>query len=215
MRLHRPDLDPQIQTEITEFSRWVLDIGEGKVDAVRKAGEPEATWIKIPPDLLLMPREDKVSSIVGAVYSDLIARYSDPNYLQSRAILTPTNDIANSVNSHIVSMIPGEEREYLSCDRIGKSAGAHGFYDLLYPIEFLNSLNGNNFPHHRLVLKKGVPIMMLRNLDQAGGLCNGTRLVVTGFGEMLIEAQIMTVVETLFSYHGSVLLLRMQSYHLS
>jgi hypothetical protein len=112
MRLHRPDLDPQIQTEITEFSRWVLDIGEGKVDAVRKAGEPEATWIKIPPDLLLMPREDKVSSIVGAVYSDLIARYSDPNYLQSRAILTPTNDIANSVNSHIVSMIPGEERDW-------------------------------------------------------------------------------------------------------
>lgn len=34
--------------------------------------------------------------------------------------------------------------------------------------------------------------MMLRNLDQAGGLCNGIRLVVTNIGEMVIEAQIVT-----------------------
>ncbi|CAD6243026.1 unnamed protein product [Miscanthus lutarioriparius] len=190
---YNSDLDLETQKEISEFSRWVLDIGEGKIDAVRKEGETEATWIKIPRDLLLMPQEDKVSCIVDAVYPDLVTRYSDPNYLQSRAILTPTNEIADTVNSHVVSLVPGEEKEYLSCDKIGKSPGAHGSYDLLYPVEFLNSLNGNNFPQHRLLLKKGVPIMMLRNLDQAGELCNGTRLVVTGFGDMLIEAQIMTV----------------------
>jgi ATP-dependent DNA helicase PIF1 len=34
--------------------------------------------------------------------------------------------------------------------------------------------------------------MMLRNLDQSGGLCNGTRLIVTNIGDMVIEAQIIT-----------------------
>jgi ATP-dependent DNA helicase PIF1 len=34
--------------------------------------------------------------------------------------------------------------------------------------------------------------MMLRNLDQSGGLCNGTRLVITNIGDMMIEAQIVT-----------------------
>lgn len=63
---------------------------------------------------------------------------------------------------------------------------------MLYPVEFLNSINGNNFPHHRIVLKKGVPVMLLRNLDQAAGLCNGTRLVVTQLGNTLLEAKIMT-----------------------
>jgi ATP-dependent DNA helicase PIF1 len=130
--------------------------------------------------------------LVNTVYPDLTTRFSDPHYLQSRAILTPTNEAADSINSHVVSLVPGEEREYLSCDKIARSPGTHGSYDLLYPIEFLNSLNGNNFPHHRLLLKKGVPIMMLRNLDQSGGLCNGTRLVVTNLGDMLIEAKIMT-----------------------
>lgn len=88
--------------------------------------------------------------------------------------------------------MPGEDKEYLSCDRIAKCPGTHDSYDLLYPIEFLNSLNGNNFPRHRLVLKKGVTVMMLRNLDQSGGLCNGTRLIVTNIGDMVIEAQIIT-----------------------
>jgi ATP-dependent exoDNAse (exonuclease V) alpha subunit len=92
--------------------------------------------------------------------------------------------------------VPGEDKEYLSCDTIAKTPGTHESYDLLYPVEFLNSLNGNNFPQHRLVLKKGVPIMMLRNIDQSGGLCNGTRLVVTSIGEMLIEAQIVTGTHT-------------------
>lgn len=84
----------------------------------------------------------------------------------------------------------------MSSDRIAKSPGTHASYDLLYPIEFLNSLNGNNFPHHRLILKKGPPVMMLRNLDQAGGLCNGTRLIITNLGDMLIEAQIITGTHT-------------------
>jgi ATP-dependent DNA helicase PIF1 len=34
--------------------------------------------------------------------------------------------------------------------------------------------------------------MLLRNLNQADGLCNGTRLVITALGDMIIEAQIMT-----------------------
>jgi ATP-dependent DNA helicase PIF1 len=110
--------------------------------------------------------------------------------------LTPTNEAADNINEHVVSLIPGEEREYLSSDRIAKSPGTHESYDLLYPIDFLNSLNGNNFPHHRLILKKGLPIMMLRNLDQSGGLCNGTRLIIINLGDMLIEARIITGTHT-------------------
>lgn len=43
-----------------------------------------------------------------------------------------------------------------------------------------------------MVLKKGVPIMLLRNLSQSTGLCNGTRLVVSNLGEKVIEATVMT-----------------------
>lgn len=53
--------------------------------------------VKIPHDLLLMPREDKVSFMVNTIYPDLAEKYSDAQYLKNRAILTPTNEIADTI----------------------------------------------------------------------------------------------------------------------
>ena len=91
----------------------------------------------------------------------------------------------------MIPLVPSTEKEYLSSDSIAKSTAQHEAYDLLYPIEFLNSISGNNFPQHRIVLTKGVPVMLLRNLNQRAGLCNGTRLIVTSVREWTIEAMIM------------------------
>jgi len=46
---------------------------------------------------------------------------------------------------------------------------------IMYPEEFLNGLNPSGFPPHTLRLKPGMPIMLLRNLDQSSGDCNGSR----------------------------------------
>ncbi len=50
--------------------------------------------------------------------------------------------------------------------------------DSLYPVEFLNILRFNGITNHELELKVGVPILLLRNLNQSIGLCNGTNLIV-------------------------------------
>ena len=46
------------------------------------------------------------------------------------------------------------------------------------PTEFLNSQVVTGLPPHELVLKPNMPIMLMRNLNPAAGLCNGTILVV-------------------------------------
>lgn len=60
------------------------------------------------------------------------------------------------------------------------------------PPEFLNSINVTNFPTHNLVLKEGVVVMLLRNLNQSVGLCNGTRLLVACLGERILKWIILT-----------------------
>jgi ATP-dependent DNA helicase PIF1 len=92
---------------------------------------------------------------------------------------------------YVVSLLPDDEKQYLSCHSILKGPYTHDSYDLLHPVEFLNSLNGNNFPLHKLCLKKGVPVMLLQNLNQAEGLCNATQLVITVLGDKVIEGKIM------------------------
>jgi hypothetical protein len=48
-----------------------------------------------------------------------------------------------------------------------------------------------NMPPHRLAFKVGVPIILLRNLNAALGLCNGTHLIIWHLARRLIVAQII------------------------
>jgi ATP-dependent DNA helicase PIF1 len=59
-------------------------------------------------------------------------------------------------------------------------------------MEFLNTLQFNRIANHKLEFKVGVPILLLRNLNQSIGLCNGTRLIVNRLGQRVIEAEIIT-----------------------
>ena len=42
-------------------------------------------------------------------------------------------------------------------------------------------------PPHKLILKKGMPVMLLRNLDPKNGHCNGVKYVVTFMADHVIE----------------------------
>ena len=62
-----------------------------------------------------------------------------------------------------------------------------------YTPEFLNSLTPSGMPPHKLSLKCGAIVMLLRNLDIRKGLCNGTRLIIMRLHERVIDAEILTV----------------------
>jgi ATP-dependent DNA helicase PIF1 len=86
----------------------------------------------------------------------------------------------------------GEEKEYFSSDSVERTKeNENDTYEQVTP-EFLNSLKTSGLPNHCIKLKVGVPIMLLRNLDQAEGLCNGTRLIITRLANHVIEARILT-----------------------
>lgn len=121
------------------------------------------------------------------VYSDFETHFSDPIYLRNRAILKPTNEVADEINSFVLARVPGDEMEYLSCDSISRSVDTTDEADLLYPMELLNSIDANNFPQLRLILKIGVSIMLLRNINESTGLCNGTRVTSRNGLKILIE----------------------------
>ncbi|XP_062202425.1 uncharacterized protein LOC133904848 isoform X1 [Phragmites australis] len=110
MRLLSTSLDPIVQCEIAKFSKWVLDIGEAKLPTEKRSTEDEPTWIEIPSEFLLHTEGDKIACIVSSVYSNLQANFSDALYLCKRAILTPTNEIADEVNSYVVSYSRREKR---------------------------------------------------------------------------------------------------------
>jgi len=114
-----------------------------------------------------------------------------------RSILGPKNIDVDEVNNAILESLSKKSHTYLSTNSLtpikeGASVAARGSMDSLYPMEFLNTLQFSGIANHKLELKVGVPILLLRNLNQSIGLCNGTRLIVKRLGQRVIEAKIIT-----------------------
>ncbi|XP_020972585.1 uncharacterized protein LOC107627278 [Arachis ipaensis] len=58
--------------------------------------------------------------------------------------------------------------------------------------EFRNDIKCSGLPNHKLTLKSGVAVMLLRNINQTSSLCNGTRLIVNELGSNIIGVMVVT-----------------------
>jgi PIF1-like helicase/Helitron helicase-like domain at N-terminus len=172
MRVHLGDETAQT------FSDILLKIGEGKIP-VQQSGK------------IILPQNfcnfmSSVSDLINAIYPDVAENSKNLNWLKERSILAAKNEDVDEINKNILNMLQSMETEYKSIDTVTDTDEAVNL-----PIEFLNSLNPPGFPPHRLVLKIGSPIILLRNLDPPK-LCNGTRLYVKKLLSHVIEAIILT-----------------------
>ncbi|KAL6626309.1 hypothetical protein ACP70R_030035 [Stipagrostis hirtigluma subsp. patula] len=192
MRLSNPLLSDTEKRDMAAFAQWVLDVGEGRVQTTSTETEDEGSWIQIPDTVVLLPEAHKISAITNTVYDAFDSSYSSVPYLAQRCVVCPVNAVVDEVNDFMIQKVPGCEKEYLSYDKIANSMEQPSDFETLYPPEFLNSIVLNNYPQHRLCLKVGVPIVLLRNIDQSLGLCNGTRLLVRRLGDRVLEAEIIT-----------------------
>ncbi|XP_015166583.1 ATP-dependent DNA helicase PIF1-like [Solanum tuberosum] len=148
--------------ELQEFSDWILAVGDGSI------------------------------AIVESTYPDFSTNCNDVGYLQQRAILTPPLDMVESINQYMISLNHNPEKSYLSSDKICKSNHTYSALEHVHTPDFLNTIKCSGVPNHSITLKVGVPVMLLRNIDQAAGLCNGTRLIVTKLGNQVIEAKVLS-----------------------
>lgn len=53
------------------------------------------------------PPGDPIDAIVQSTYPDLLSQYNNEQYLQSRAILTYTNEVVDQINDYVIKLIPG------------------------------------------------------------------------------------------------------------
>ena len=155
-----------------EFSQFLLDVGENKLPNTNG-------YIELP---------DRICREMNIQNFDIFIREILPN-LSDWTILAPKNKTVNDLNNKIVEYFEGEARVYLSADSI-KTDNPRTLQD--FPPEFLSSLDLSGLPSHRIVLKVGSPIMLLRNLNAKEGLCNGTQLRCLSLNDNLIEAEFLT-----------------------
>ncbi|PWZ57979.1 ATP-dependent DNA helicase PIF1 [Zea mays] len=163
------------------FAEYLLRVGGG-TEVTNSDGD-----IRLP-DEVCVPysgSDSDLDNLIDLVFPNLNENMSDSTYITSRAILSTRNDWVDMINAKMIDRFQGEHTVYHSFD--SAMDDPHNYY----PPEFLNTLTPNGLPPHVLKLKIGCPVILLRNIDPANGLCNGTRLVVRGFQRNSIDAEIV------------------------
>jgi ATP-dependent DNA helicase PIF1 len=183
--------------EWQKFAKWVLNVGDGSFFAIVGEEGVNPNWIKIPSHMRLPAEDCSLRGLIQIIYSDHQCHSGDAMYLMQHSILAPKNTNVDEVNNAILESLSEESHTYLSANSLtptekGASVAARVSMDSLYLVEFLNTLQFSGIANHELQLKVGMPILLLCNLNQSIGLCNGTRLIVKRLGQRVIEAEIIT-----------------------
>jgi hypothetical protein len=126
-------------------------------------------------------------NLIKAIYSRIIECANDSGYFVGRAILTAKNKDVTTINNILLDCMPGRKVVYFSHDKVCEP---RNFAQV--PTEYLNAIESGSLPPHKLELRVGAPIMVIRNIYPAGGVCNSTRLIVKSLGTNIIEATIAT-----------------------
>ena len=158
---------------LTDFDNWSVTLGDGALPLI---GDPSEEQIRLPAERCFEVDDSQLQrdmkQFCDIVYPNLEERFREEGYTQQRAILAPTNKIKDTINTHLMSRLPTEEVVLLSADSTVQTGDAN-----LYPTELLNTLQPQGLPSHKLVLRPGVTLRLMRNLNPKDGLCNGTRMV--------------------------------------
>ncbi|XP_074326976.1 uncharacterized protein LOC141664918 [Apium graveolens] len=191
MRLKQGESDSESE-EFKKFAKWVLDIGNGQVSPARVCNFPVTeNQIMIPSQFYDVQTENTVDNMIRSTYPNFAHKGHSTQYLSERAILTPTNQTVGYLNSLIVDKLPGESVSYFSVDAAEEFGGTDEDLNEAFPIEYLNSLNVAGMPPHDLKLKVGAVVMLMHNLNQTLGLCNGTRMIVTKCLRFCVECEVI------------------------
>ena len=167
------------------FPNFLLRIGDG-IEQIYPDCDEENVVI-LPPNISLQSKNGCLQDLIDKVFPNMSTNHLNSKFLCGRGILTTKNDTVDDINSMIMETFPGEQFTYSSADCVDEDSEA-----ALYPTEFLNTLTPSGLPPHELSLKINAPIMLLRNLDPARGLLNGTRLIVRGMKQHVLECEICT-----------------------
>ncbi|XP_074291256.1 uncharacterized protein LOC141618031 [Silene latifolia] len=192
MRVSETNSDPDKRERNRAFNDWLLAMGDGTLEAKAGENDTEETWIEIPEQYIGSKGALNIEVVVNQMYPDFAINHKNEDYLRKRAILTPLNEIADLINTHMAKLVPCEEVLYRSCNEVCTALTESEDQFTSYPTEYLNSLNLQGLPHHELRLKAGMPVMLLRNINSSQGLCNGTRLIITYLGRFIVEGKIIT-----------------------
>nr|GEW42618.1 DNA helicase [Tanacetum cinerariifolium] len=124
---------------INHFSTWLLDICNGHIVTPDETDTKDVFNVDIPLDLCILDSDMALTKLIDFIFDNITLQTPIVGDLQKKAIVSPTNESADMINTHVLSSVNHRQRIYLSSDEVIPHGNDGGETELLYPTEYLNS----------------------------------------------------------------------------
>jgi ATP-dependent DNA helicase PIF1 len=152
-QINRLSLSNSIENEeLVELSNWILNIGDDEI-GVAEDGE---SIVEILEDILIQTSMNFIGDIVEEIYPNLLQNIFIQNFFLDRAIIAPTLEVVEKKNDYALALMPGDAKEYFSCDSFSKCDDDIGVDHSWITTEFLNEIKCSRMLNHKLIIKVGV-----------------------------------------------------------
>ena len=185
--------------ELHSWTNYLKRVGDDTEPTLPRDHATHPAWIHVPASVAF-PQDDEVEFIrhIYGGYTHFDASREQESFLRETAILCPTNLKADNINERIInSDILGDDFAaadtkvfYATNSIVEEELRDH------YPQNLLDAHEESGLPPHKLVLKVGCPIIMMRNYGRNIGVVNGTRLILTEIHDHCVKARILTGLES-------------------
>ncbi|GJT55148.1 DNA helicase [Tanacetum coccineum] len=156
IRLLQPGNSEAEQDLARSFASWLLDISDGNIGEPDVKDSQSSFWVHIPERYCILDDNDGLSNLINFVYDKDTLQNLSAQELQQKATVCPRNNTAEIINVNFLSMVYGNNTIYKSSDEAVPLGNDRGAVELLYPMEYLNTLQLLGFPpHEELELKVG------------------------------------------------------------
>ncbi|CAD6907564.1 unnamed protein product [Tilletia laevis] len=163
------------------YADWILSVGTGQIST-------DDGRLEVLPHLRMYA--ENIEPLCDFVYNDFrTSNETRAQYFRRRAILHSRNADVDTTNAYVLESLPGQPYHFYAADR---ALDIGGEQDHAFTPEYLASLKPSGMPPFKLSLKLEAVVMLIRNLDPSIGLCNGTRLIITGLLRNIIRATIIS-----------------------
>jgi ATP-dependent DNA helicase PIF1 len=167
--------------DAAQFASWLIDIGHGRCQP-----NSQSDTLDVPLHMLCKSETNLIDAIYSGIQS---SPPPPPNFFLSRTILAPKNADVEMLNNAVLDRMQATEYTFLSADSCERELGVDGnnIDSLNLSSEFLRSQNCSSLPLAELRVKIGCPLILLRNLAPAHGLCNGSRMTLIQKSERVLQ----------------------------
>lgn len=181
-----PNLTEETKNRYEEYSNFLMQVGNGRSPDGIILDSEDNSLIKLP-DNLLYSTESGLESFMKWTL------FQDGSFDFDSSLLALRNDEVDHINELSIDLYKGESsgserpRIFYSSD---EPVDVNEYNPI--SIDVLNKCNPSCQPVHVLKLKRGCPLILLRNVDTMFGLCNGTRLKLIDMNQNVLTVKIMT-----------------------